>query len=75
MGSLRKMKSDLNILVKYLRLNLLRRNPSIFHVNDEKDCEDDVGVGWDASATIGAELSELSSLNVAVGKSSPENQR
>ena len=54
---------------------MLRRNPSIFHVNDEKDCEDDVGVGWDASATIGAELSELLSLNEAGGKSSQEDQR
>ena len=68
---MRKMKSGETLSMKYLRENLLRFHPSIFHVSAEKvrevveGTEDgrDITEAVSGASTIGVDLSDLSSLN------------
>ena len=79
--SLRKMKSGETLSMKYLRENLLRFHPSIFHVSEVKardaveGTEDgrDITEAVSGASTKEVDLSDLTSLNCVHEEEFPQS--
>ena len=66
-GSLKKIKSGRCFSVKCFRFNAFLEKPSIFHVKEENDVEDDLNedAGCEEASTTRVDLSEDAGLTPA----------